>query len=614
LARADLEPWLDGFMSYALQRGGVAGGTVAVVKDGQILLAKGYGFADVEKRVPVSGDRTLFRPGSVSKLFTWTAIMQLVEQGKLDLDQDVNTYLDFKIPPRNGKPVTLRAIMTHTAGFEERVKGLITSKRENLQPLGDYYRGWVPDRIYDVGGTPAYSNYATGLAGYIIQRASGQSFDDYVDQHIFRPLGMANSSFRQPLPPRLMAHMSKGYEVASEPAKPYELVMPAPAGSLASTGEDMAKFMIAHLQDGSYGGASILKPETARMMHTTAHTVIPSLNRMVLGFYETNVNGRRAISHGGDTQWFHSNLTLFIDDGVGLFVSTNSTGKEGAAGPIRTALFKEFANRYLPGPDPTGKVDPKLAAEHARMMAGTYGNSRVSASNFFAALNLPGQVKVAANDDGTITIGALTDLAGAPKKWREIAPFVWLDSSGEDRLAAKVVDGEVVRFSIDELSPFMVFDRTPWWKSSAWLLPLLYASLAALLLTALLWPVAALVRRRFKAALAIEGADRQAYRWARIGAAATVATLVGWFALVTAVSEDINLLSAAIDPWLWSLQILSAIVFVGMVAAALWNAWRVWKGSRRWPAKVWSVVLIVASLTVLWVALTFQLIGFGTDF
>ena len=614
LARTDLETWLDGFMPYALQRGGVAGGVVAVVKDGQILLSKGYGYANVDKRAPVSGDRTLFRPGSVSKLFTWTAIMQLVEQGKLDLDQDVNTYLDFKIPPRNGKPVTLRAIMTHTAGFEERVKGLITSKREDLQPLGDYYRGWVPNRIYDVGGTPAYSNYATGLAGYIIQRVSGQSFDNYIDQHIFRPLGMANSSFRQPLPPRLLANMSKGYPVASEPAEPYELVMPAPAGSLASTGEDMAKFMIAHLQNGSYGGVSILRPETARMMHTTPHTVIPPLNRMMLGFYETNINGRRAISHGGDTQWFHSNLTLFIDDGVGLYISVNSLGKEGAAGPIRTALFKKFADRYLPGPAPAGKVDPKIAAEHAGMMAGNYDNSRASASNFFAALNLLGQVKVAANDDGTITIGALTDLAGAPKKWREIAPFVWLDSSGEDRLAAKVVDGEVVRFSIDEISPFMVFDRTPWWKSSAWLLPLLYASLAALLLTALLWPVAALVRRRFKAALAIEGADRQAYRWARIGAAATVATLVGWFALVTAVSEDINLLSAAIDPWLWSLQILSAIVFVGMVAAALWNAWRVWKGSRRWPAKVWSVVLIVASLNVLWVALTFQLIGFGTDF
>jgi len=614
LTATNLETWLDGFMSYALQRGGIAGGVVAVVKDGQIVLAKGYGYADADKRIPVNGERTLFRPGSVSKLFTWTAIMQLVEQGKLDLDQDVNTYLDFKIPPRNGKPVTLRAIMTHTAGFEERVKGLITSKRENLQPLGDYYRGWVPDRIYDVGGTPAYSNYATGLAGYIIQRVSGQSFDSYIDQHILRPLGMVNSSFRQPLPPRLLANMSKGYPLASEPAEPYELVMPAPAGSLASTGEDMAKFMIAHLQNGSFGGVSILRPQTARMMHTTPHTVIPPLNRMMLGFYETNINGRRAISHGGDTQWFHSNLTLFIDDGVGLYISVNSLGKDGAAGPIRTALFKKFADRYLPGPASAGKVDPKIAAKHAGMMAGNYDNSRASASNFFAALNLLGQVKVAANDDGTITISALTDLAGAPKKWREIAPFVWLDSSGEDRLAAKVVDGEVVRFSIDEISPFMVFDRTPWWKSSAWLLPLLYISLAALLLTALLWPVAALVRRRFKAALSLEGADRQAYRWVRIGAAATVATLAGWFALVTAVSADINLLSTAIDPWLWFLQVLSAIAFFGMVAAALWNAWRVWRGDRRWPAKAWSVVLVIAALTVLWVALTFQLIGFGTDF
>ena len=167
LTREDAETWLDGYMPYALQRGDVAGATVAIVKDGQILLQKGYGFSDVAKRKPVNPDTDLFRPGSVSKLFTWTAVMQQVEAGKLNLDADVNQYLDFKIPPYEGKPITLRNILTHTSGFEEKVRNLIEPDPATLPALGDYLKGWVPQRIFPPGKVPAYSNYATALAGYI---------------------------------------------------------------------------------------------------------------------------------------------------------------------------------------------------------------------------------------------------------------------------------------------------------------------------------------------------------------------------------------------------------------------------------------------------------------
>ncbi len=281
LTREDAEAWLDGYMRYALQRGDVAGAVVAIVKDGQVLLQKGYGYADVEQRTPVDPEATLFRPGSVSKLITWTAVMQLVEQGKIDLDQDVNTYLDFEIPARDGKPVTMRNIMTHTAGFEESLRNLVTAETSKVPPLGDVLKSWVPERITPPGATPAYSNYATTLAGYIVQRVSDQSFDDYVERSIFAPLGMNNSSFRQPLPERLRAGMSKGYALGSGDPKPYEMFAQAPAGSLASTGADMAKFMIAHLNEGG----PLLQPRTARMMHETTLDQIPGLNRMALGFY-----------------------------------------------------------------------------------------------------------------------------------------------------------------------------------------------------------------------------------------------------------------------------------------------------------------------------------------
>src|ERR1700679_1012666 len=180
LERADLEPGLDGLMPYAIERGDVAGAVVAVVKNGEVIFAKGYGFADVKKQKPVDAERTMFRPGSISKLFTWTAVMQLVEQGKLDLDHDVNEYLDFKIPPRSDGPITLRDIMTHTAGFEEQIKALIVSDPKQLVPLKVYAEQNTPVRIFKAGSTPAYSNYATALAGYIVERISGQPFDDYI--------------------------------------------------------------------------------------------------------------------------------------------------------------------------------------------------------------------------------------------------------------------------------------------------------------------------------------------------------------------------------------------------------------------------------------------------
>src|SRR5947199_115037 len=193
LTKEDVEAWLDGFTPYALQRGDVAGAVVVVVKDGQVLLAKGYGYADVVARKPVDPERTLFRAGSVSKLFTWTAVMQLVEQGKLDLDADINTYLDFKIPSRNGKPVTLRNLMTHTPGFDETIRALILNDTHYLKPLGEALRRWVPPRVTAAGSTPAYSNYGAALAGYIVEHVSrGYGGTDALNAISYDPAAQLN--------------------------------------------------------------------------------------------------------------------------------------------------------------------------------------------------------------------------------------------------------------------------------------------------------------------------------------------------------------------------------------------------------------------------------------
>ena len=613
LTKEDAEAWLDGFLPYALERGDIAGAVVVVVKDGAIMSQKGYGFSDVAARKPVDPARTLFRIGSVSKLFTWTAVMQLVEQGKIDLDADVNGYLDFKIPARDGKPVTMRNLMTHTPGFDETARGLILLDAKQLPPLGEILKYWIPPRVTAAGSTPAYSNYGAALAGYIVERVSGMPFDDYIEQKLFAPLDMQHATFRQPLPDRLKADMSNGYKVGSGEPQRFEVVNVPPAGSVSASGADMGSFMIAHLQNGAAGAGRILQEKTAVQMHTTANTMIPPLNRMLLGFYESNINGRRVISHGGDVEWFHSDLNLLPDDDTGLFISMNSAGKEGAAHPIRAMLFQQFMERYFPGPLPEGKVDAEIAKAHAKLMSGRYNVSRGSHTTFIALLSLFGQMPVAATADGAITIPALKGGDDQPKKWREIAPFVWRNVAGGDRVAAKVENGHVVRFGYDAY-PFMVFEPVPWWWSSGWLLPLWIAALVALALTTLAWPFSALVRRRYGVAYGLKGKDAKTHRLVRIASLVALATMLSITIFVFLIASDLKWAVPGMDGLIIALRLLALIGCVAGAVIGLWNAAIVLRSDRRKLAKLWSVLLAISFLVVVYVGVVFHVFGYTANY
>jgi CubicO group peptidase (beta-lactamase class C family) len=610
LTPQDLNAWLDGYLPYALSSGDIAGAVVVVVKDGQVLTQRGYGLADIASRKTVDPAQTLFRPGSVSKLFTWTAVMQQVEAGKLDLDADVNRYLDFNIPAKDGKPVTLRQLMTHTAGFEEQVKSIIGFDRAKVPAYDALLKRWVPERIYSAGTMPAYSNYGASLAGYIVERVSGEPFDTYVERHIFAPLGMTNSSFRQPLPKRLQAMMATGYQSASGDPMKFEYVGPAPAGSASSTGADMAKFMVAHLNQGQ----GLMRPETARLMHTSALTILPRVNRMLLGFYEMNVNGHRALGHGGDTVAFHSDLMLMPDDNVGVFISMNSRGKAGASNHIRSQLMEQFADRYFPGPVDKRRVPDAAAKEHARMMAGTYVSSRGSQSNFLSLVGLLGQAKLSVDAKGRLVAPVWPNPSGGTRQWVEVEPFVWMDANGHEKLAAEVKNGEVTRFSEDTFSPFMIFYRAPWYQSSALLTPLLGFAFLVLLLTALLWPVRALVRRNYGQKLVLEGNAKRAHLLSRLAAVAILVVLAGWFGGVTMMLSSLENLSTSTDIFIRILQVLGWVAFVGGFVVLAWNVWVTWKGGYRWPAKVWSIALLLAAAIALWVAIAFDLLSFGINY
>jgi CubicO group peptidase (beta-lactamase class C family) len=615
LTYADLSAWLDGFMPNAIKQGDIAGAVVVVVKDGAILVQRGYGYADVDAEKPMDPEHTLVRPGSVSKLITWTALMQVIEQGKVDLDADVNQYLDFKIPALDGKPVTVRNVLTHTTGFEESLKNLISEEGNELPGFDALLKEHVPARIFAPGTTPAYSNYGASLAGYIVQRVSGMSFDDYVEKHIFAPLGMNSTTFRQPLPADWKPRMAQGYKDASHPPRKFELVGAAPAGSVSTTASDMARFMIAHLQQGKYGEAQILRPETVQLMHGTPLTILPRVNRMVLGFYESNYKGRRMIAHGGDTEWFHSDLNLFLDEGVGLFVSVNSLGKEGAAHPLRSTLLREFADRYFPVSDvKSTPLDEKTAREHAQSIAGHYWNSRRPETNFLSLLNLAGEVKVVANDDGTISVSMLKSPTGEPIRWREVEPFVWQDVHSTDLVVAEAKDGRIERFSVGDYASIMMFERPPLSKSGTWLLPAAIAALGILLVTALAWPISALVRRYYGVPSTLSVSDAKAQRRLRIVAVATVLVWAGWMGLVYVMMSNISMLSPKMDGYLRALQVGGAIVFVGGTLVGLWSARTTLRGGRGWLARTWTVLLGTALLVSLWVAIAFNLLRFSVHY
>lgn len=610
MTKSDVDAWLDGYMPYALKRGDAAGAVVVVVKDGAVLTQRGFGYADVAKRRPVDPETTLFRQASVSKLFTWTAVMQMVEQGKVDLDRDVNAYLDFKIPAYDGKPVTMRNLMTHTGGFDEVQRGLNSYDPKGVPPLGDMLKRSLPKRIYASGTTPAYSNYGTSLAAYIVERVSGVPFDTYAERYVFTPAGMTRSSFRQPLPAALRPLMASGYKLGSGKPGPFEMGNLAPSGGMTASGADMGRFMLAHLNKGG----ALLKPATAAQMHGTISRAIPALNGMALGFYEQNINGRKAISHAGDSINFHSQLWLFPEENVGIYMSMNAAGTQNVSGPIRSYLFEAFADRYFPFEQHDGRVDVATAREHARMMVGTYNKTRRIETSFLKAMELSGQVKITLDRDGRIQFSASSGLGGQARKWIEIEPFVWRDEGSKARLAAKVENGRVTRVGLDSSSPFMLFEPVPWYLSSAWLTPAFLFSFGVLLLTAIAWPVSVLVRRHYGVKSVLLPVALKSHRLTRGFAGLAVAVMAGWFLFVSALLSDFSSLSGELDWTLITLLIATPIVFVGLLVSTAWNAWHVWTGKRGRFAKFWSLVLLVCAVVLLWIALGFHLIAFDTHF
>jgi CubicO group peptidase (beta-lactamase class C family) len=590
LTQTDADAWLDGMMPSMLQTYDAAGAVIVIVKDGKVLTQRGYGFADVAKRTPVDPAATLFRSGSISKLFTWTAVMQLVEQGKIDLDADINTYLDFRVDGRGGKKITMRHLMTHRGGFEETIKDMFTYEPQRNMSIEKRLKSFIPKYIANPGEVPAYSNYGTTLAGYIVQRVSRMPFDDYIEKAIFQPLKMQQSSFRQPLPKSLMSNMSKGYPTRSDPALPFEYISVGPAGSLSSTGSDMARFMIAHLQNGQ----SLMKPETAQLMHNSSVETVPGLNRMLLGFYETNLNGHRIISHGGDTIQFHSNLHLFLDNNVGLFMSFNSSGNSGAPADPRDIILQNFVDRYFGGVSGPVKIDPRGAVSDANSVAGHYARTRRFESNFLALTNIFLTTPVKANDDGSIMINT----GSGDQQFVHVGPMLWADPKDGTLFGAKTVNGRVKLVGINPAAAIFARQPVSIWHSGAVTIPSLAGALFVYLLIGLSWPVNAIARRFYNVPAMRNRHQALTYIASRAITWATFAVLVTWFYIITLLGK----LAYIPDMALLSLQIVSAIIGIASIVVAIWRVKLSFAADQRWFVKIEAIAFLCASLFIAWAA------------
>ena len=603
--RAELEAFVDGIMAIRMRDKHIAGVTIAVVVDNNLFFKKGYGYADVATKKPVDPDVTMFRIGSISKLFTWTAVMQLVEQGKLDLDADINEYLtEFKIPPTYTRPITLKNLLAHTPGFEDQVIGLFAHTPDKLSPLGQLLARDLPSRVRPPGEFSSYSNHGTAIAGYIVQEVSGVPWEEYIEQNLLKPLAMDHTTVRQPEADKLPAEMSKGYKFERGRFKEqgFEYVPPAPAGSMSASAVDMAKFMIAHLQDGASGDGRILKEETARRMRELLFTHDKRLNGMAYGFMRLAYNGQEFVEHGGDTYWFHSDLFLLPAHKTGLFMSCNTD----TGGPGRGDIFEAIVDRYYPAATPQLAEKKPLENFHERAARyrGSYGMNRHSYTTPAKLGALLGVAKVDSDGDELV----LSGFSSVPKRFVEVEPLVFSQVDGQEKLAFREdASGRIAHLFVGGVPP-IALERLAWYQTPAFAIGLL-AVCVVLFLSALVgWPFAAFLTRGGRGVDSEPTAGSRTASWV---AWIACLAILAWLAVFVIAMIEPSELAYGMPPLLAVLLQLSPVltVLVGGVLLCTLLAWalRYWRLS----ARLHYTCVLAAGVAMLWFLNYWNLLRWG---
>lgn len=469
---AEMEAFMDDLFARQMEENHIAGAAIAVVKDGQLFFTKGYGYADLENKIPVDPQQTMFRIGSVGKVFTWTAVMQLVEQGKLDLDADINTYLDFRIPDTYPQPITLKHLMTHTSGIEDRwLESLVTDSSELVSE-----REWLvdnfPGRVRPPGETAGYSNYNPMLAGYIVARVTGEPYDQYIHEHIFEPLGMSHSNVHVQISDGLRPFVARSYTYVDGTFQPFPdyLVQPAglPSGFHQASVTDMARFMIARLEGGFYGDAStgirILEEDTAQKMLTTLYTPDPRLRGTAYGLFDFSDNGQWVLGHTGYAPVMASELLLLPDQHLGVFVAYNSVeARNGGLVFQHFGFQRAFFDHYYPASAGAPIQPPADFAQSVERFTGLYKSAINHSTTPEKVARLFGEFSMEIRDggDGTLVIPMG---AGRELRFVEVEPLYFRQVDGSFSLVFREDDKGHITYMFTDFIPHYGYVKLAWYE------------------------------------------------------------------------------------------------------------------------------------------------------
>ncbi len=608
---AELEAFLDGFFAEQMEALHISGAVVVFVKNGEVFLAKGYGVADVESQNPVDPAQTIFRPGSISKLFIATAIMQLAEQERLNLDDPVNKHLqDFQLEDTYPAPVTIANLLTHTGGFDVRLTGIGTSDPAKLLPLGEYLAARMPPRVLPPGDQIYYSNHGFALAGYVVEQISNLTFAQYVEEYIFKPLGMNRSSFEEPMPAHLAPDMAIAYVYRNQthhPVPPDHLHI-SPAGSLYTTAMDMAPFMIAQLQDGRYGEHRILAENTTQEMHRQQFTHHPQLPGFAYGFFELYENGQRALAHLGNTTAFSSLLFLLPDQNEGFFVSLNSSVGPHVGGFPRRELITRFLDHHYPVPVPEASSGTTTVVNDLQRFEGSYGwhcYARTTLEKLLPPVALL-QFRVTANADGTLTETPPWGM-GEPTHWTSVGPLLFQAVAGDGIMAFREdEEGRITHLFTSFLGMPVAREKVAWYETGRFQASLM-ASFTLLFLSTLIWPLANLIRRWRKRPAHFSRRERQARALSASVVVLNLIFLVGLVVRMSQLGACVFYDTPAFFIALLAIPILTALLAVPLIVFTV-RAWK--EGYWATFGRVHYSLITLATLAFTYFVYYWNMLGF----
>jgi CubicO group peptidase (beta-lactamase class C family) len=438
----EMERFLDSVLIPEMEKHHIPGAAIVFVRDGKIFFTKGYGWADLERRHPVDPDSTLFRIGSISKIFTATAVVQLADRGKIDLNTDVNSYLRrLKVPSTFPQAITAGHLLSHTAGLDEIRPGTQGPTAESVLPLAEFLRPRLI-RVRPPGQTIAYSTYGITLAGELVEEVSNVGFEDYLVSNILRPLSMHRT--RIIVPPELRADLAVGYEFQDGINRPqgWEWYHTTPASSITSTAADMGKFLMMLLGGGRLGGARILSERACSTMlsrHASGHPHVPGFS---YGFYEDAIGELRILEHGGNMAGFSSLAVLLPEKNAGFFFVSHHE-----ASTLRDTIKGKVLNRYYPAAPSVVPSAPSEFGSYAALYTGTYRWNTYCKTCDRSAPTVT--VVVKANPDSTLTISG--------RRWIEVEPMLFVREDGLSKVAFRMdASGEVTHLFG---GGFWVFER-----------------------------------------------------------------------------------------------------------------------------------------------------------